>query len=317
MMEISQTPTEEMDPSTRSELMVKSVKTLMAESGISGKKVIVSLSGDAVLVRIIKMPVMSKAELKNAIQFEAEQYIPMKIEQVVIDLHVQRELMDEGQKKQEVVLVAAKAEAVSDLLALLSATGLQPGIIDYDPFCLHNEFELNYGVQKGETVAILHTGSKVTTFMLIEDGLFQLGRDLPLAGNTLTKDIQAHSNWNFRRRRTQRTQGQLIVESEEPIEQLPDREDKTLMMHGPLPTINRLVKSPFLRLLRSSGGQRQINKVLLSGGAYSSTRLTFRKFKSRSVLNAFTHVEVPPALKENSIASPQWAVAVGLAIRGL
>lgn len=327
MVEISQTPTEEMDPATRTELMIKTVKTLMAESGVKGKKVNAALSGEAVIVRVIKMPVMSKADLKNAIQFEAEQYIPMKIDQVVIDLHVQREIMDEGQKKQEVILVAAKQEAVSELLGLLTATGLQPGIIDYDPFCLHNHFELNYGMTKGETVAVLHCGSKISTLMLIEDGLFQLGRDLPLAGNTLTKDIQGALKMDFPlAEELKRTQGQLIVESEESdIERLPDKEDKTLRMHeAMLPTINRLIGEirRSFDFYEAQGQKRGVNKVLLSGGGALLKNFQGylgEKFKIPvEPFQSFTHVEVPPALKESlDPASPQWAVAVNLAIRGL
>lgn len=327
MVEISQTPIEEMDPGTRMELTVKTIKTVLGEAGIKSNKVNVSLAGDSVLVRLIKMPVMSKEDLKNAIQFEAEQYIPLKIDQVVIDLAVQREVMDEGQKKQEVVLVAAKQEAVSEVLGLIAKAGLEPGVIDHDPFCLQNSYEMNYGSKAGETVVLLHCGAKLSTIILIEDGFYQLGRDLPIAGNTLTKDIQGSLKMEFpAAEELKRAQGQLVVESEETsIDRLPDKEDKTLRMHeAMLPTVNRLIGEirRSFDFYEAQGKKRTINKVLLSGGgALLKNYQSFLGEKLKvpiEIHQPFAKVDVPAALKgKMDPESPQWAVAVSLAIRGL
>ena len=287
----------------------------------------IGLSGDSVLVRVIKMPLMSKEDLKNAIQFEAEQYIPMKIDQVVVDIHLQREVMDEGQKKLEVVLVAAKNEAIIDALNLIAKCQLEPHFIDYDPFCLQNSFEFNYGSKAGETVALIHCGSKISTLAMVEDGMFLLGRDLPMGGNQLTKDIQGSLKMEFPPAEDlKRAQGQLIVESEDmAIDRLPDKEDKTLRMHeAMLPTINRLIGEirRSFDFYEAQGQKRAVNKILLSGGgALLKNFPQYLGDKTRvpvELHQPFGKIEIPPTLKDKiEPVAPQWSVAIGLAMRGL
>jgi type IV pilus assembly protein PilM len=49
------------------------------------KEVAASLSGNAVIVKKISLPVMTEAELAESIYWEAEQYIPFDIQDVNID----------------------------------------------------------------------------------------------------------------------------------------------------------------------------------------------------------------------------------------
>jgi type IV pilus assembly protein PilM len=73
------------------------------------KEVCASLSGNAVIVKKITLPVMTDTELSDSIQWEAEQYIPFDIQDVNLDFQV----LDPGtgpdaRGYMEVLLVAAK-----------------------------------------------------------------------------------------------------------------------------------------------------------------------------------------------------------------
>src|SRR6185503_1904977 len=52
------------------------------------KDVAVSLSGSAVIVKKISLPVMTDAELADSIYWEAEQYIPFDIQDVNLDYQI-------------------------------------------------------------------------------------------------------------------------------------------------------------------------------------------------------------------------------------
>ena len=61
------------------------IRQLFERNGIKTKEVVASLSGNAVIVKKIALPLMSDEELRESIYWEAEQYIPFDIQDVNLD----------------------------------------------------------------------------------------------------------------------------------------------------------------------------------------------------------------------------------------
>src|SRR5688500_11053015 len=59
-----------------------SIRKVFEAGAFKGKDVCASLSGNAVIVKKITLPVMTATELHDSIQWEAEQYIPFDIQDV-------------------------------------------------------------------------------------------------------------------------------------------------------------------------------------------------------------------------------------------
>ena len=71
-----------------SNVIVDSIRELIAEQKIKTKEVVTSVSGHSVIIKKINLPVMSRTELEESIQWEAEQYIPFDINDVNIDVQI-------------------------------------------------------------------------------------------------------------------------------------------------------------------------------------------------------------------------------------
>src|SRR5947207_894638 len=106
------------------------------------KTAAISVSGNSVIVRYVKLPKLTRAELQQTIQFEAEPYIPFAIPEVNMSFHILGDVMEEGQPKMETVLVAAKKELIEQRLEVLTTVGLRPVVVDVDAFTLENAYEL-------------------------------------------------------------------------------------------------------------------------------------------------------------------------------
>src|SRR3989304_10006055 len=61
--------------------VTSAIQQIYQEHGIKTKDVAVAVSGHSVIVKKIKMQQMKEEELAEAIQWEAEQYIPFAIEE--------------------------------------------------------------------------------------------------------------------------------------------------------------------------------------------------------------------------------------------
>src|SRR5215213_8299263 len=126
--------------------VAEAIRRVFASQAIKTKEVVASLSGNAVIVKKISLPVMTATELDESIFWEAEQYIPFDIQDVNLDYQI----LDSGagpdsKGTMEVLLVAAKKEKIADYTGVIAQAGRTPVAVDVDAFALQNAYELNYG----------------------------------------------------------------------------------------------------------------------------------------------------------------------------
>ena len=125
------------------------IRQLFDRNGIKTKKVVASLSGNAVIVKRIVLPLMSDEELRESIYWEAEHYIPFDIQDVNLDYQVlQADSGAESTGTMDVLLVVAKKEKIADYTGVISQAWRIPVVVDIDAFALQNVFEANYGVDR-------------------------------------------------------------------------------------------------------------------------------------------------------------------------
>ena len=158
------------------------IKELFKSLSLPPKSVRVSLSGSSLLVRRLTLPLMTKAELKGAIRFEAEKHIPFPIDDCVLDTQILSQ--NAAQKNVNVLLAAAKKEAVQERLKLLADLGLRPEAIDVDILCLFNVFDVFRGTETAapKLYGLVNLGHQTTSILIIKEGAPFFVREISSAG---------------------------------------------------------------------------------------------------------------------------------------
>ncbi len=156
-----------------------------------GKDVCASLSGNAVIVKKITLPVMTESELDESIYWEAEQYIPFDIQDVNLDYQI----LDPGtgpdsRGNMEVLLVAAKKEKIGDYTGVIAQAGRTPVIVDVDAFALQNAFDVNYGLDTAQVVVLLNAGASAININILQGEQSMFTRDISIGGNAYTEAVQ-------------------------------------------------------------------------------------------------------------------------------
>jgi type IV pilus assembly protein PilM len=156
------------------------------------------LSGNAVIVKKITLPVMTEAELAESIYWEAEQYIPFDIQDVNLDYQI----LDpgdtaNGKATMDVLLVAAKKEKIADYTGVISQAGRTAVVVDVDAFALQNAFEVNYGIEPGQVVVLLNAGASATNINILQGDQSVFTRDISIGGNAYTEALQKELNLPF------------------------------------------------------------------------------------------------------------------------
>ena len=182
-------PESELDASA---YIVSAVRDLMREHGIRPAPLLMSMSGQAVFPRYVKLPPVSKDKVFQIIQYEAEQNVPFPIDEVVWDYQL---IGDEDQEDINVMLVAVKTDNVTQLTDCVVAAGLEPEIVDVAPMALYNCVRYNYPEQEG-CMMVLDIGARSSNLIFIEeDRVFS--RSIPVAGNAITQEIQKEFDVSF------------------------------------------------------------------------------------------------------------------------
>lgn len=163
---------------------IKQLKTIAREKEIAALPATIGIHGESVVVRYITLPKMNKKEIGEALKFEAQQYIPFKIEEVVFDYYILGPCETDSNKIR-LVLVAAKRETLNELLDLLQQAGLTPVIIDLTSFALINCFLFNNpGLNKESSSAVVNLNLDLLSINILQGGSLYFTRDIYMSEET-------------------------------------------------------------------------------------------------------------------------------------
>lgn len=177
------------------QLKVNAIQQAMAQSRITAKHSVSAVSGESIIVRYIQLPEMPEQELRNALRWEAEEYIPFSIEEVNLDSVVLGPSAVPG--KVDVLLVSARKDLVNEHVDLIRAANLIPLIVDVEGFAFLNCFEYNYKPAPDECVCLVHIGADVTNINIYVSNSSRFSRDIGIAGNAVTQSVCQKSQVPF------------------------------------------------------------------------------------------------------------------------
>lgn len=169
--------------------LAEAIKKLVSQSKTGETKIRLSLDESSAYSRIISMPAMSKAELASAINWEAEEHIPVPLDQVQMDWSVISPPKDKnGQVR--VLLVAARKDAVDKLVSLASQTGLELAGIET---VLVSVVRALAKPEDAPTL-ILHLGASSSDFAITVGEEARLVHSSSIGGSALTRALSQNLN---------------------------------------------------------------------------------------------------------------------------
>jgi len=178
--------------SERLGFIVTAIRDQMRELGIRPGPMMLSVSGQVVFPRFVKLPPVGKDKLPQIIQYEAEQNVPFPIDEVVWDY----QLIGDSDDELNVMLVAAKIENIKRLTDCVQAADLEPDVVDVASMALLNAVHHSRKSDEAECVMILDIGARSSNLLFLEKGRV-FNRSIPVAGNTITQELMKAFNVSF------------------------------------------------------------------------------------------------------------------------
>lgn len=166
-------------------ILAPALLAIVREKGIRPGSVVMSVAGQMVFPKFAAIPMAGGEEkFEQLVRYEVEQNIPFPIDEMVCDRQV---LGDTESGDKAVMIVAAKIDQIESLVAAVQSAGFSPEIVDAAPLAVTNVLRHNAGSDESCAI-VLDIGAK-TTSLVISEGDKVYNRSIPIAGNTLTKEI--------------------------------------------------------------------------------------------------------------------------------
>lgn len=164
------------------DLFARELKAFASKYGLRGRPVHLAVGNQKVIVRNIDMPEMTEDELRGAIEFQAQDYIPIPVEEAVLDFQVVgKSTTTEGAARQEVLLVAAQKTMISMFTAAVRQAGLKVAGVDISSMALVRALipPTSFLADASETAAcrgIADISSSVSTLVVAAGGVLKFTR---------------------------------------------------------------------------------------------------------------------------------------------
>ncbi len=170
-----------------SERLTKAIKRLVKKTkGLKTKYVAISLPEEKSFVRLLEMPQMNKEEIKSAVAFEAENYIPFSLDKVYLDSQIV-EMIDKSSKHTEVLLVALPKKTVDPYVSILQKAGLLPVAMETESQATARA--LIKGQKTENPVFIADIGATCANFSVYFGNSLRFTSFIPFSSNKLTAAI--------------------------------------------------------------------------------------------------------------------------------
>ncbi len=296
--------------------VIDALRTLMREKSIRPAPLLMSVSGQTVFPRFVKLPPVTKDKIYQMVRYEAEQNVPFPIEEVVWDYQL---IGDAADGEQGAMIVAIKNDSAASLTNCVEAVGLEPEIVDVAPLAIANCVQMSYPDLDSCTM-VLDIGARSTNLVFLEEGRV-FYRTIPVAGNTITQEIaKSFQVDDFREAEQLKLEkgfvalGGNYASEDETAEKLSKViRNVVTRLHA---EINRSIN-----FYRSQQGGSAPSRVLLTGGSSTISHMdTFFREKLKvdvDYLNPFGSVEIGGKVDADKVGEDFYGLAevVGLAMR--
>lgn len=287
--------------------IIRSIKT---EAQLKFRKAAMSLPVFSSFFTTITLPPMPPEEVANAISFQARQYIPVPIPEVVLDWSILKPIEAEKRPQNiQVLVVAVPNEIVNRYVRIAELSDIELAALEVETFGLVRAL-----IKQNESnFLVIDFGANSTNVSIIQRKSIRFSHSLDLSSTGFTKLISQSLDINFRRAEELKKEQGLKGEEE------------NIVAPVILPLIDKIIfdiKKIVANFRRKQSEEFNIEKVIITGGMANlpglKDYLSEKIEKEVEIGDPFLEIKTPPILspllKE---IGPSFAVAIGLAMREL
>jgi len=169
------------------EEMAEAVKNLLKDLKITNRQVVTALPEYEIVSRLVSLPPLKENEIKDALKFEAETFVPYPLDQVSIDYEVIEE--DEAGRL-TVFAIAARNDLIANYIKIFKASNMELLAIESPAVSMRRV--LKQIATASEATMLVDIGQKYSDIISFKNGNIYFARSMPVGGESLTRAISVN-----------------------------------------------------------------------------------------------------------------------------
>jgi type IV pilus assembly protein PilM len=284
------------------------LQQVIAKNGIRAQEAVVAVNGRSIFVREVAFPVMAEAELREAIKWDMEKYVPFAPGSYYHDFAIVGKSSDEQEQEMKVLLVAAPQDLVNKLVSTLKTVGLRTMAVDIEPLAIYRT------LSGAENSVVVDIGGHAAQVIVFQNGSPTVTRAIPINGQRFTEAVMSVLELDYNEAENLKLRQKNLLKQ--------DAQDESILNTHLGNLVSELAKEirRTLEYFQMQNKYAVVEKVFLSGGGARldnlAQQLALELDLQVVVHNPTAKLTVPPSfdpVQWQEIA-PQFSVAIGLAL---
>lgn len=163
-----------------------SLERLLNENSFNSRDAILGVNNQDVIVRFATFPKVPEDKIKSMIQFQAQDYIPISMDEIELDYIVVSEKKTEEGEFINVVLVGARKKMLNDFIDSLTASGIFIKEIDSTMLALGRAALIE---SQDGTFAMVGFNHDIANILIFRDGVLEMARSVSISQTQQTSEL--------------------------------------------------------------------------------------------------------------------------------
>lgn len=196
---------------------------LIKENSIRAKDVIFTTNSSSIINRDILIPVVQEEEMETVIRYEIQQYLPINLDDYIIQFIVLDEIVDDTGAKLKINVTSFPERMANTYYNVINALELNPYALDVtynsiNKLANYSQYTSNNGQIIGGTVAFVDMGATSINVAIFKNGKLDFTRMIKSGGDNIDYALSQSLNMSIKSTESLKIKdGDLLKNSEEDI----------------------------------------------------------------------------------------------------
>lgn len=293
--------------------LVNVLQVAINQLGIKSKDAVVTSNSSSIIDREIIIPAVDESEMESVIKYEIQQYLPINLDEYIVEYLVIDKLVDSEGPKLKVNVISYPKDMVNGYYKLIKSLGLNPYVLDVTYNSLkkivnHTGIIKNNG-QVGGTVAFVDMGATSINVTIFKRGQLDFTRVIKSGGETIDQALSTRLDMSIKSTESMKIDKGNLLDIQE------DDEINTIIKE----TVDEMIGEieQILQFANNKNGEN-VDEVVIYGGASKLRGLDV--YMQRKLLKSIKRVFTLERIDMSTSAMPKEPIgeylnAIGAVIR--
>lgn len=173
------------------EYIEDSINTCLKENKVNTKEVSLAIHDQEIVIRHIEVPIMNEKDIRNAIEFELNQYLPGSGKNHYIDYEIIDKINKKDKKLYKLLVVSAPRDKIDKYAELADKLNLKLKSIDISSNCVARVFSnISKSNKQNSSIGVINIQNKLSNIIIMEKGKLFIEREVPFGINNLIRELE-------------------------------------------------------------------------------------------------------------------------------